>query len=42
MAQILLHRLDIVPGLNGGHSIRVPEIVEPGGGAANLHHDRLE
>lgn len=42
VAQILLDCLDIVPGLDGSHGIRVPEIVKPGGGAADLYHDRLE
>ena len=42
VAQILLHRLDIVPGLDGCHGVRVPQIVKAGFRAAYLLHDLLE
>ena len=42
VSQILLHRLDIIAGLDAGHGVGVPEVVEPGFGAADLHHNRLK
>ena len=42
VAQVLLHRLDIIAGSDGGYRIGVPEIVEACFWAAYLLHDLLE
>ena len=42
MAQIFLYRLYIVPGFDGGHGIRVPEIVKAGFRASNFLHYLFE
>ena len=35
MAQIALYGFDIITGTNGGNGVRMPQIMEPGIGAAN-------
>ena len=42
VAQVLLHRLYIVAGSDGGNRIGVPQIVESSFRAADLLHDLLE
>ena len=42
VAQVLLHRLDIVAALDRHDSIGVSEVMKSGGRGANLVHDTFE
>ena len=42
VAQVFLHGLDIVPALDRGHGVAVPQIVDPGLRAANGSHQLFE
>ena len=42
VAQVALHRFNIVPGADGGHGVRVPEVMHPCVRASNRGGDCLK